>query len=75
MVAAGKAIITKRRKLGRAMLKNVHLMPKRGRSVFYCGATLGPFIRASDAWYLKKFLKEGGTLCPACSKLHGKEAT
>ena len=75
MTSSDKALIEKRRKLGRAMLKNVHVMPLRGRTTFLCGQKSGPFIREKDAWYLKKFLKEGGTLCHACSKLHGKEAT
>jgi hypothetical protein len=70
MTSSDKALIVKRRKLGRAMPKDVHLMPVRGRTTFLCGEKDGTFIRVKEAWYLTKFLKEGGTLCPSCQKLY-----
>jgi len=54
----------------RAMPQHVHLMP-RGRSVTrLCGATAGGFVRLNsegERW-LKKFLAQGGGLCPECAK-------
>jgi|GEM_PF-1195033 len=55
-----------------ALPQNIHLLP-RGRSVTrLCGATTGGFVRlnAEGEKWLKKFLAQGGGLCPECAKLN-----
>lgn len=54
----------------RALPQHVHLLP-RGRSVTrLCGTTTGGFVRlnAEGLKWLKKFLADGGGLCPECAK-------
>jgi len=54
----------------RAMLQNLHIMP-RGNSVRRaCGATTGAFAREREEGWLRKFLRNGGGLCPECAKLY-----
>jgi hypothetical protein len=53
-----------------ALPKHVHLMAK-GRSVTrLCGSTTGGYVRLNDEGkkWLKKFLEQGGGLCPECEK-------
>lgn len=52
----------------RSLPKHLHILPK-GKSVNRaCGATSGGFVRERDAHWLKKFLRDGGGLCPECAK-------
>lgn len=56
-------------KFARALPQNVHLLPKGARVNRLCGVMTGAFIRERDSAYLKKFLANGGGLCPECAKL------
>jgi hypothetical protein len=57
----------------RARPQNVHILPK-GHSVKrVCGETTGAFIRERDADALKKFVRDGGGLCPNCERLFQKK--
>lgn len=52
-----------------ALPQNLHILPK-GHSVKRaCGATTGGFVRERDSKWLKKFLRNGGGLCPECKKI------
>ena len=52
-----------------AQPQNLHVMPKGNSVKRLCGATTGGFVRERDIAWLKKFLKNGGGLCPQCAKL------
>lgn len=56
------------RRFSRALPQNVHLLPRGARVNRLCGATTGAFIRERDQDYLKRFLRDGGGLCPECAK-------
>lgn len=56
------------RKFHRALPQNLHVMPKGARTTRACGATSGGFVRVRDREWLRKFLRDGGGLCPACAK-------
>ena len=63
------------RKFSRSLPQHVHVLPLRSRVTRLCGATTGAFIRARDAAYLAKFLRDGGGLCPECARaLKAEEA-
>lgn len=52
-----------------AQPQRVHLLAKGARSARLCGASAGAFIRLNQEGiaYLKRFLRERGTLCSECS--------
>jgi hypothetical protein len=57
-----------RRQYHRTLPQNLHILPKGHSTTRACGATSGGFVRERDHVWLKKFLKDGGGLCPECAK-------
>lgn len=55
-------------KRGQALPQNLHILPKGARVTRLCGATSGGFARERDVDWIKKFLRNGGGLCPECAK-------
>jgi hypothetical protein len=55
----------------RALPQNIHLMAPRARLARLCGATTGGFVRLNPEGrkWLRKFLADGGGLCPECARL------
>lgn len=55
----------------RALPQHLHLMPARARLTRLCDATTGGFVRLNaEGWkWLRKFLADGGGLCPECARL------
>jgi hypothetical protein len=51
-----------------AQPQNLHILPAGNRTTRLCGATTGGFVRERDRAWLKKFLRDGGGLCPECRK-------
>ncbi len=51
-----------------ALPRNLHIMPKGHSTTRACGATTGGFVRTRDVKWLRKFLRDGGGLCPECKK-------
>jgi hypothetical protein len=56
----------------RALPQNLHIMPKGARTSRLCGATSGGFVRQRDEEWLRRFLRDGGGLCPECAELAGE---
>jgi hypothetical protein len=60
-----------------AQPQHVHIMPKRASVSRLCGATTGGFVRlnADGQKWLRKFLANGGGICPECAKLRKWQTT
>lgn len=58
-----------------ALPQRLHLMLPRHSVTRLCGVTTGGFVRlnAEGQKWLKKFLAQGGGLCPQCAKIHEQE--
>lgn len=61
----------------RALPQNVHFLPKGARTTRLCGSTTGAYVRlnAEGRRWLRKFLADGGGLCPECAKLDAQAST
>ena len=52
----------------RPMLQNLHLMGPGARARRLCGSTTGAYARTRERAWIKKFLRDGGQICPECAK-------
>jgi len=57
------------RRYHRALPQNLHVLPACHSVTRLCGATTGGFVREREREWLKRFLRDGGGLCPECAKL------